>query len=322
MSSPMPRGSKPTRLSPFFRDLATPIFPHRRLSGRFSSPRRAAEELPPPPVFTLDDRPDFSPEPGLGELPLPSPVSRTPTRPDRRGSLSPSLSLSSPSYSSRTRAEANGSSSPSWRGKSPDGSIGMTSKNVGGGEREADRGSLVDRMVEPGALVSLPPPAAREIATPEPQGKDEFDMAKWVTVFGFFPGDTNLVLRELEKCGVVLKHVPGPRDANWIHILYQNHYDAEKALKKNGMQLNNLLIIGVKPVDPMHRQHLKDSVKRINGGGFMVSLPSKFTALSSSANHSNTSSSCNSDSRHHTTGAVATPSNSLVSKVLDLVFGI
>lgn len=37
----------------------------------------------------------------------------------------------------------------------------------------------------------------------------------------FSPGDTNLVLREFEKCGVVLKHIPGPRNANWMHILYQ-----------------------------------------------------------------------------------------------------
>lgn len=39
--------------------------------------------------------------------------------------------------------------------------------------------------------------------------------------FRFSPADTNLVLREFEKCGVILKHVPGPRDANWMHILYQ-----------------------------------------------------------------------------------------------------
>jgi len=37
----------------------------------------------------------------------------------------------------------------------------------------------------------------------------------------FSPGDTNMVLREFEKCGEILKHVPGPRDANWMHILYQ-----------------------------------------------------------------------------------------------------
>lgn len=39
--------------------------------------------------------------------------------------------------------------------------------------------------------------------------------------FRFSPDHTNLVLREFEKCGVIVKHVPGPSDANWIHILYQ-----------------------------------------------------------------------------------------------------
>lgn len=29
------------------------------------------------------------------------------------------------------------------------------------------------------------------------------------------------MLREFEKCGIILKHVPGPRDANWMNILYQ-----------------------------------------------------------------------------------------------------
>jgi len=37
----------------------------------------------------------------------------------------------------------------------------------------------------------------------------------------FSPTDTNLILREFEKCGVILKHVPGPQSANWMHILYQ-----------------------------------------------------------------------------------------------------
>lgn len=30
-----------------------------------------------------------------------------------------------------------------------------------------------------------------------------------------------MVLREFEKCGVISKHVHGPSNANWIHILYQ-----------------------------------------------------------------------------------------------------
>lgn len=43
----------------------------------------------------------------------------------------------------------------------------------------------------------------------------------WTFLTRFSPADTNLVLREFEKSGVILKHVPGPREANWMHILYQ-----------------------------------------------------------------------------------------------------
>lgn len=46
-------------------------------------------------------------------------------------------------------------------------------------------------------------------------------MYRFLFLSRFSPADTNLVLREFEKCGVILKHIPGPRDANWMHILYQ-----------------------------------------------------------------------------------------------------
>lgn len=47
------------------------------------------------------------------------------------------------------------------------------------------------------------------------------DHAPCLVSASFLPVDTNFVLREFEKCGLVLRHVPGPRDANWMHILYQ-----------------------------------------------------------------------------------------------------
>ena len=74
---------------------------------------------------------------------------------------------------------------------------------------------------------------------------------EWVTVYGFSPADTNLVLGEFDKSGETLKHVPGPRDANWMHILYKNRSSAHKALRKNGIQINGMLIVGVKPMDPI-----------------------------------------------------------------------
>lgn len=107
-----------------------------------------------------------------------------------------------------------------------------------------------------------------------------------------------------------------------LYVL-QKPYHAQIALKKNGTQLNSLLIVGVKPVDPMHRHRLNESAHQINQGGFMVSLPSKVGTLSRSLNHADKSSNYSSDQRHHhITGIIATPANSLVSKVIDLVFGM
>uniref|UniRef100_A0A453MSX0 RRM Nup35-type domain-containing protein n=1 Tax=Aegilops tauschii subsp. strangulata TaxID=200361 RepID=A0A453MSX0_AEGTS len=189
-------------------DPSTPVAPSGWCS-RFASPAAAAppSATPPwPPLFTLDDRfaaADFSPDPTASDL---LPVASSP--------------------SPRAGAGA-GSRSPSW-----DRSRGKASAP----------GSPMDGVVEPPPrkeLLALPPPsspwtpppptatavtpateAARtEPAAPASEGKA--DGEEWVTLFGFSLRDTNLVLREFEKCGVILRHHSGPREGNWIHILYQ-----------------------------------------------------------------------------------------------------
>uniref|UniRef100_A0A1D1YXC9 Aspartic proteinase nepenthesin-1 n=1 Tax=Anthurium amnicola TaxID=1678845 RepID=A0A1D1YXC9_9ARAE len=78
MNATVQRSARSERQTLFYRDLASPISAHR---GKFATPGQAAAvsalwrdnfgglEPPPPPVFTLDERADFSPEAGLGELP-------------------------------------------------------------------------------------------------------------------------------------------------------------------------------------------------------------------------------------------------------------
>ncbi|CAL9152084.1 unnamed protein product [Musa hybrid cultivar] len=309
LSYPTARSTKSARLSPLCSDLGMPIFPDRGTASRFANASQAATasalwrdtgisaDLPAPPVFTLDDRIRFF---GLGDLP--SPPS------DRTGSLSPaaSSSSSSSSFVRRTRAEMSGS----------------RAAEVDGEERETGRGSPIDRLIEPGALITPPPPRPREIVKPGSQGcsmqNGGLGADGWVTVYGFPPSDTNMVLREFEKCGVISKHVHGPSTANWIHILYQNPSEAQMALKKNGMQLNSLLIIAVKRIDPMHRHHLDETSDRLNRGSFMVSLPSKSTTLNSSS----TGTPSTVLTRAHHQQSIATPATSALSKVMDLIFGI
>lgn len=107
-----------------------------------------------------------------------------------------------------------------------------------------------------------------------------------------------------------------------IFWLVQNRSDAQKALNKNGMQINGVLIVGVKPLDPMQRQALNE---RLNNQGFMTLPPP-----SSRTSELNTSRASprpyylqnGSTNARQSGGAIASPSKSVVSKIMDLMFGL
>ncbi|KAK6914847.1 RNA-recognition motif (RRM) Nup35-type domain [Dillenia turbinata] len=298
----------------FFQDLASPVSARR---AKFSSPGQAAavsalwrenfasSDLPPPPVFTLEDRSDFSPESGIPDYPLSPEIrseSRTPTAGSGRGEFS-TLVVKNKSEASTSNAVVGGQQnqqsplSSSWWSPGP----GKASSD----QEDKGKGSPVEGVVQPGALITLPPP--REVARPELQRNSfpagNLDEEEWVTVYGFFPGDTNLVLREFEKCGLILKH---------------NRSDAQKALSKNGMQINGALIIGVKPIDPMQRQALNE---RINNPGFLTLPPpsSRSSEQMPSGATIRPNYLSNGGSVRQSTGAIASPAKSVVSKIMDLI---
>ncbi|XP_060205795.1 nuclear pore complex protein NUP35 [Lycium barbarum] len=330
------RTPKTGRQSLFFQDLATPIS-SRKTGSKFNTPGQAAavsalwrenfatSDLPPPPVFTLEDRSDVSPESGIPDYITSPEVKSDPRTPvqnsGREFSTPKTKSEASTSYALMGRQQQQSQQSPLP-------SLTWWSPTKGSGSAEQDdkgKGSPVEGVVHPGALITLPPP--REVARPEIR-KNSFpvgnlDDEEWVTVYGFSPIDTNSVLREFEKCGVILKHILGPRDANWMHILYQNRADAQKALNKNGMQINGVLMIGVKPVDPTQRQALND---RLNKQGF-IPLPHAPSSKSNDPTPFRTSSQPyylqnGSNSAKQSSGTVATPARSVVSKIVDLMFGV
>ncbi|KAJ3702260.1 hypothetical protein LUZ61_005965 [Rhynchospora tenuis] len=305
-----PNRSSDHRQPLFHRDLFSPLppssTPHRLFSTPSASPHpisslhlpTPSSPPPPPPLLSLDD------------LPSPSPDSPFPFL-----SATPPPAKSQPEIPNRFSPEANG-----------------TDKGKGFGPGSPVEG-VVQPPVTPTALITLPPP--REVARPEmPKNSSssspvwELDEEVWVTVYGFNPSDTSLVLREFEKCGGILKWVPGPKEANWMHILYQSRYDAQKALAKHGLQLNNLLIIGVKQVDPLQCRYLNESSAErapsplplttisplpANGPQSVSALPQISFNLQ---NNSIT------EKTRNASGAIASPSKSVVSRVLDLMFGI
>ncbi|CAL4952201.1 unnamed protein product [Urochloa decumbens] len=312
---------------PFLRDLNSPISSSYRLPpASLRRETQASTPPPPPPLLSLDDLSHLSPS---QQPATPPQATRTPSPTPPRGAglfASPLRSNGSPAPSawwSPSREENPREGSPM------DGVMQnqQQSPTMPSGQQSQQQ------QQQKVALITLPPP--REVARPEmprdsAPAAGRVDEEEWVTVFGFLPGDTNLVLREFEKCGIVLRHVPGPRDANWMHILYQSRHDAQKALAKHGQQVNSVLIIGVKPVDARQRQYLNENMNENFQGSATVQFPSQPVAPSSFVtrnalaplpSNSMLNGSYNESSRG-ASGAIASPSKSVLSKVMDLMFGL
>lgn len=192
MSTTAHRTPRSGRQSLFFQDLATPVSARR---GKFSSPGQAAavsalwrenfggSDLPPPPIYTLEDRSDFSPESGIADYSMSPEVKsdpRTPVQSSGREFSTPAKSKleASTSYSLKSGQQNQQSA----------GGMNWWSPAKSGSESEdKGKGSPVEGVVQPGALMTLPPP--REVARPEVQRNSlpagNLDEEEWVTVYGY-----------------------------------------------------------------------------------------------------------------------------------------
>lgn len=102
----------------------------------------------------------------------------------------------------------------------------------------------------------------------------------------------------------------------------QNRFDARKALSKNGMEINGVLIIGVKPLDPIERRALNE---RLSYQGFIPLAPAPSNGNLTSngfevSPHPYYPQNGGSGGRE-SAGTIVTPAKSMVSKVMDLMFG-
>jgi hypothetical protein len=86
----------------------------------------------------------------------------------------------------------------------------------------------------------------------------EGELSRWVTVFGFAPGQQSQVLREMRSIGPVLEH--RLCKGNWMHVRYENSLQAQAACSRSSRLLNDATMIGIVPctepelVGHMHRQ--------------------------------------------------------------------
>ncbi|KAK8955460.1 hypothetical protein KSP40_PGU017063 [Platanthera guangdongensis] len=124
------------------------------------------------------------------------------------------------------------------------------------------------------------------------------------------------------------------RDSGGAHGNSQNRYDAQRALGKNGAQINSVLIVGVKPVDPCQRQFLSATLNSSNHASFPApsfapratygrSVDGGVSIAPRPSQPNGGGSSATADSKGlRAAGAIASPAKSVVSKVIDLMFGI
>jgi len=183
------------RQSLFFQDLASPVSAGK---GKFSTPAQAAavsalwrdnfggSDLPPPPFYTLEDRSEISPESGIPDYPLSPDIKSHPTTSPFQSS---GREFGTPP---KTKSEATTSfaliSGQNTQQGSPISTWWSPSKARSSEHEDKGKGSPVEGVVQPGALITLPPP--REVARPEkhrncvPAGN--LDEEEWVTVYGYY----------------------------------------------------------------------------------------------------------------------------------------
>lgn len=184
------------RQSLFFHDMASPVSSRR---GKFASLGQAAavsalwrdnnnmsSDLPPPPVFTLEDRVELSPEPGYRDYPT-SPDTKSDPRTPFHGSgkdfTSPSKGKSPVSTSYALMGSQSQQTPRSY------GNINWCSPVRSDSEQEKGKGSLSQGGIDyTSALVTLPP--RTEVARPElsrnPLTAGSLDEEEWLTIFGYF----------------------------------------------------------------------------------------------------------------------------------------
>lgn len=68
----------------------------------------------------------------------------------------------------------------------------------------------------------------------------------WVTIFGFTPSTSSIVLAQLANCGNIVEK-KYPTQGNWVHIKFSSPHEVVKALLLNGKLISNYIMVGVMP---------------------------------------------------------------------------
>ncbi|XP_017872057.1 PREDICTED: nucleoporin NUP53 [Drosophila arizonae] len=67
----------------------------------------------------------------------------------------------------------------------------------------------------------------------------------WVTIFGFAPGASSMILQHFTMCGTIVDVVHAPQNGNWMHVRFASRIESDKALNYNLKVIANNVMVGV-----------------------------------------------------------------------------
>lgn len=131
----------------------------------------------------------------------------------------------------------------------------------------------------------------------------------WITVYGFAPAATSMILTHFAQCGTILEKVFPPQSGNWVHLRFASSLECDKAMNYHERILANSIMIGVtrcKDPNIVDKENLDTSIVAKTRPRPLAQIAYK-TAQSA----------------NDITGGPTTPSRNsgIVNKAIDLFFG-
>ncbi|XP_017042038.1 nucleoporin Nup35 [Drosophila ficusphila] len=161
-------------------------------------------------------------------------------------------------------------------------------------------------------------PGVLGTATPTGAAAGNSRMADfWVTIFGFSPGASSMVLQHFTLCGTIVDVVHAPQNGNWMHVRFSSRIESDKALNYNHKVIAGNVMVGVA------RCTDRSVIDKENNSGLAnaeaTAPPSSPTTIRPFAQQSYKL--ARSENAISPTRDVPQKSSGLVDKALDLIFG-
>ncbi|KAL7742995.1 hypothetical protein ACLKA6_011360 [Drosophila palustris] len=135
----------------------------------------------------------------------------------------------------------------------------------------------------------------------------------WVTIFGFSPGASSMILQHFTMCGTIVDVVHAPLNGNWMHVRFASRIESDKALNYNLKVIASNVMVGVtRCTDENIIGKENGNVTGLNAEAFKPKVRPLAQQSYNVAQH---------DTQVSPKSNVPQKSSGLMNKAMDLIFG-